>query len=102
MRIIADSRDKAAWLAARRELFGSSDCADLLRAGYVDKKITGYMEYESALNTAYKLVIMRKAGLAEEFQGNETTEMGNDFEPGFVNMAKRKWGWNIVPFGMLV
>ncbi len=101
MKIIADSRDREAWLAARRELFGSSDCADLLRAGYVDKKLSD-AEVAAAGNTAYKLVIMRKAGMAEEFQGNETTEMGKDFEPSFVNMAKRKWGWNMVPFGMLV
>lgn len=86
------------WYAARKELFGSSEVADLLRAGYIDTKLH---RTEAAQAAAYEanrnMVLMRKAGLAEDWPGSETTDVGNDFEPGFIALAKRKWGMVLVP-----
>lgn len=87
--------------------------ADIMLEGYVDAKLVaksrartaapGVMDEIDAVRAANRnQVIMRKAGLAEEWVGNETSAVGSDFEPGFVNLARRKWGWTLAPYGALV
>lgn len=91
------------WFAARREFIGGSEVSDVMGYGYIDeRKHRTEAEQKAARVEARNLVLMRKAGLAEEWEGNETSKVGQDFEPGFINMAKRKWGWNLVPYGELV
>lgn len=91
------------WHAARRELFGASEVADLLRAGYIDTKLHRTdAEQATARETQRSLVIQRKVGVAEDWPGNETTDVGNDFEPGFINHARRRWGMVLVPYGELL
>lgn len=91
------------WFAARREFIGGSEVSDVMGYGYIDeRKHRTEAEQKAARVEARNLVLMRKAGLAEEWEGNETSKVGQDFEPGFVNMAKRKWGWTLIPYGELV
>lgn len=91
------------WIAARREFIGGSEIADIMLQGYIDTKLhKTAAAQEAARVTARHQVIMRKAGLAEEWTGNETSHVGSDFEPGFVNLARRKWGWELKTWGSLV
>lgn len=84
---LVHSSDEAGWLAARQLYLCSSEASIALD--------------ENPYETRAQLV-MRKAGLAEGFQGNEQTELGKAFEPGFVAAAKARWGWQLEPFGWLL
>jgi hypothetical protein len=77
--------EKAAWLAERRQFVTASDCAALLD--------------ESPYKTRAQLV-MEKIGLADEFTGNESTELGMAFEAGVFDVARSRWGWNVLPNGL--
>lgn len=80
------SSDRGAWLAARRELVTASDVAALLG--------------ESPYKTREQLR-MEKAGLAEEWAGDEQTELALALEPYVMAMARERWGWKICPVGRL-
>lgn len=84
--------DRAAWLAARQEAFGASDVSRLLGEGYAKN------EAERASQRG--LVIMEKAGLAEQFEGNETTEMGTLLELPLLDIAAKRLGLTIEPCGI--
>lgn len=101
MKLICSSADRPKWLEARKELFGASEVADLLLCGYVDPKLP-LAEQDAKRLEARSLVCMRKAGLAEDFEGNEHTEFGQDYEACFPLRARRKLGWELQPFGWLV
>lgn len=83
--------DRQAWLAARQEAFGASDVARLLGEGYAKS------EADRAAQRG--LVIMEKAGLAEQFEGNETTEMGTLLELPLLDIASKRLGLKIEPCG---
>lgn len=73
------------WLAERRKFCTASDVAALLD--------------ESPYKTRAQL-IMEKIGLADEFKGNESTELGMAFEGGVFDVARSRWGWNVLPNGL--
>ena len=86
-KVIADSSDRPTWLAARQNYVGSSDVAAMLgESKYMDRA----------------QLIMLKAGLAEPFQGNETTRHGMYMEPYFIGAARGEFGWVLEPYGLLV
>jgi predicted phage-related endonuclease len=88
MRIVADSADRTAWLAARQNYVCSSEVAAML----------GESKYQDRA-----ALVMLKAGLAEPFTGNETTRHGQYLEEGYFPIAaKREFGWVLEPFGKLV
>lgn len=84
---IVSSDDREAWIEARRSIVTASDVAAIL----------GENEYRTR-----EQVIMEKAGLAEEFKGNERTELGLALEPWIAERARERWGWNLIPHGNLV
>jgi putative phage-type endonuclease len=79
--------EKAIWRAARRELLTASDVGAVL----------GENKYRTR-----EQVRMEKAGLADEFEGNERTDNALDLEPWVANQARKKFGWNLVPHGQLI
>lgn len=90
--VVADStKDRAGWLLARQAYVCGSEVAAMLGEGAGDN------------NTRAQLVML-KAGLAEPWAGNESSETGRDLEEsGFYQLrAKRKWGWNLRPCGLLL
>lgn len=87
VKVVADSRDRDAWLAARKNYVCSSECAAML----------GESKYQDRA-----ALVMLKAGLAEPFLGNETTRHGLYMEPYFIGAAKGEFGWELEPFGKLV
>jgi predicted phage-related endonuclease len=95
MRIVADSRDRAAWLAARERYVCGSEVAQMLCSGYAAK------EAEQAQQRAQ--LVMLKAGMATPFAGNESTRIGQLMEEHlFAPMARELLGWHLEPFGKLV
>lgn len=84
---IVHSSDRETWLATRKRYLCSSEAAAAL----------GENPY-----TPRAQLVMEKAGLAEPWTGNEQTLLGRAFEPGFVEAAKEKWGWQLEPMGWLI
>lgn len=74
------------WLAERRKYVTASDVAALL----------GESPYKDRTRAQ---LIMEKLGLADEFKGNESTELGMAFEHGVFDVARARWGWEIRPNG---
>lgn len=79
--------EKAIWRAARRGLLTASDAGAVM----------GENEYKTR-----EQVRMEKAGLAEEFEGNERTDAALDMEPWVAQRARKLFGWNLVPHGQLI
>jgi predicted phage-related endonuclease len=90
MSIHQDQRTE--WLAARQEAFGASDVARLLGEGYAKT------ELERAQQRGR--LIMEKAGLADQFEGNETTEIGALLEMPLLDIARKRYGLTIEPCGL--
>lgn len=86
--------DRDAWLAARNELFGASDVSRLLCVGYA-KNDTEAQQQRGRL-------LLEKAGLADSFSGNETTEIGSALEIPLLQIAAERMGFAIEPCGMLM
>jgi predicted phage-related endonuclease len=88
VRIIADSKDRDAWLAARMNFVCSSECAAML----------GESKYQDRA-----ALVMAKAGLGDPWVGNETTRHGQYLEESYFPLAaQREFGWKLEPFGLLV
>jgi predicted phage-related endonuclease len=92
--MLVHSSDRDAWLAARRELITGSDVARLLCEGYAKT------EAEKAGQRGQ--LIMEKAGLAEEWEGDERTELAGMLEEAVIGIARKRFGWDIRPHGALV
>lgn len=84
--------DRAAWLAARMDAFGASDIPRLLCEGYAKN------DAERAAQRGQ--LLMEKAGLAESFEGNETTELGTLLELPLLDIASKRFGLRIEPCGL--
>lgn len=88
MIILADSHtDRDAWLAARMDRVCGSEAPALLGE-------SSYMTREQ--------LRMCKAGLVDEWQGSEQTDLGLDLEPAIAAAATRKWGWKMERCGLLI
>jgi hypothetical protein len=87
------SSDRDAWLAARRELITASDVARLLCEGYA--KTDKEREQQRAQ------LIMEKAGLADEWKGDERTELAGLLEDAVIGVAAKRFGWKLEPYGLL-
>lgn len=79
--------EKDAWRAARRVILTASDVGAVL----------GENKYRTR-----EQVRMEKAGLAEEFDGNERTDAALDMEPWIAQRARKMFGWNLIPHGQLI
>jgi predicted phage-related endonuclease len=90
MKVVCDSRERGRWLAERMLRVCGSEVAAMLGEGKGEN------------NTRAQLVML-KAGLAEPWSGNETSETGRDMEDSgfFALRARRKWGWELQPCGLL-
>ena len=90
MKVVADSRDRDAWLAARQRYVCGSETAAMLEEGRGDN------------NTRAQLV-MAKAGLVEPWAGNETTRHGMYLEHDyFPRAARAEFGWQLEFCGLLI
>lgn len=78
--------NRAEWLEERRKYITASDCGALM----------GVSDYKSR-----DQLRMEKAGLGDEFQGSELTDLALDLEPFVAEQARRRWGWNMTPHGVL-
>jgi putative phage-type endonuclease len=83
--VSADDRD--AWLQARKNLVTASDVAALLGAN----------EYKTR-----EQLRLEKAGLADEFAGDEYTDWALSLEPLIITKASEKFGWKIERHGLLI
>lgn len=94
-KVIADSADRPTWLAARQNYVCGSEVAQMLCEGYAPRA-------EDKAQQRGQLVML-KAGLAEPFQGNETTHIGQLMEDHlFVPMALELLGWRLEKCGLLL
>ena len=84
---MTSSKDREAWLAARRDIVTASDVAAMLG--------------ESPWKTRDQLR-MEKAGLADEFAGAENTDLALALEPWVIEQANARFGWRIEPCGVLI
>lgn len=83
-------RDREHWLAARQGYVCSSDVSAMLEKS----------EYKTR-----DQLRMEKAGLAQESFSAETLEkfeLALELEPFIAHMAKKRFGWDLVPHGYLV
>jgi predicted phage-related endonuclease len=85
--------DRETWLAARNELITASDVASLLGENYA-KNDAERVQQRSR-------IIMQKAGLAEGWEGNETTELASELEESVIAIARKRFGIDIRATGVL-
>lgn len=78
--------DRAAWLEARKAFITASDVGALM-------SVSPYKTRD--------VLKLEKAGLGDEFEGNELTELALDLEPFVAEQARKRWGWNLTPHGEL-
>ena len=76
--------DRAEWLEQRKSFVTASDVAAML---------------DLSPHKDRALLMLEKLGLADEFTGNESTELGMEFEAGVFNIARKRWGWGVRPNG---
>jgi predicted phage-related endonuclease len=77
--------EREEWLAKRRNFVTASDCAALLNL--------------SPYKTRDQLR-MEKMGLADEWKGNEDSELALLFEERFIQVSGIRFGWNVKPWGL--
>lgn len=85
--IIANSRDRDTWLAARSEHLTASDIGTVL----------GVNPWESALS-----LYARKAGILPEKDQTEAMEMGLELEPVIFRLYTKRTGRKVTPAGELL
>jgi predicted phage-related endonuclease len=71
---------RAEWLAERKQFVTASDVDALL----------GESEYKTR-----DQLRLEKLGLADEWAGDESTDIALEFEPTILNIARKRWGWDI-------
>lgn len=91
---MAHQSDRDAWKAARQELIGASDVSRLLGVAW--------SKTEAEAKQQRGLLILEKAGLSDGFEGNETTDLGNELEGPLLQIAAKRWGLTIEPCGVLM
>jgi hypothetical protein len=92
--VVHQADNHEAWLAARRELITASDVSRLLGIGWAKS--------EDEAKQQRGQLVMEKAGLAEGFAGNETTDIGTELELPLLQIAGKRMGLTIEPCGMLM
>jgi hypothetical protein len=85
--------DHDQWEAARANLITASDVSRLLCEAPADS------EKRRAEQRAQ--LIMEKAGLADRWSGNETTELAKFLEPGVIDAGRALLGWDLRRHGEL-
>jgi hypothetical protein len=89
MKIVADSRNREAWLAARMRYVCGSEVSAMMDVSRGD--------YDRAA------LVMAKAGLSDPWKGNETSRHGQYLEVDYYPRAARgEFGWALEHHGMLV
>jgi hypothetical protein len=89
VKIVADSRNREAWLAARMNYVCGSEVAAMMDVARSD--------FDRAA------LVMAKAGLSEPWKGNETSRHGQYLEVDYYPRAARaELGWLLEHHGMLV
>lgn len=84
--LIVSSKDREAWLAARRQYCTASDVAAMLQIS----------EYKSR-----EQLKLEKLGLADEQPPTEVMDLALELEPFIIAQARKKWGWNVEQHGVL-
>lgn len=99
--VIASSRDREAWLAARRDLITASDVAAVLG---LHPGVTAAELYETAVNPwrGPLELYARKAGLLAETEENEAMRFGSLLEPVIIEEYAKRTGHVVRPAGELL
>lgn len=85
--------DRERWKEARRPLITASDVANLLCESYAKTEAERAQQRDQ--------LIMRKAELADDWEGNENTELASELEIPVIHAAAKRWGISISPHGWL-